>query len=243
MPVGGSDLVKARTRLTASSSRTREQLLLTGERLFAIHGLDNVSLRQINMEAGQRNSSAAHYHFGSKDALIAAIYEYRMEYLNVRRNELLAALPATSSPRSVISMIEILVYPMVEVAENSEGGHSYLRFFSQLFSHPKLDLTSMWRRQFGESVGRVYYELRTALPEIPDEVFGPRFGLIWLLAVNALADRERLNQAPASVVSHTLPVLFVSNLVDSLAGLMSAEASASTLAEISELRGGGQRLA
>ncbi len=243
MPVGGSDVIKARTKLTPVSSRTREQLLLAGERLFAMHGLDTVSLRQINMEAGQRNSSAAHYHFGSKDAMIAAIYEYRMECLNVRRNELLAALPAASSPRTVVSMIEILVYPMVEVAENSEGGHSCLRFLSQLFSHPKLDLTGMWRRQFSESIGRVYYELRTALPEIPDEVFGPRFGLMWLLAVNALADRDRLGQAAPTVVSHTLPVLFVSNLVDALAGLMSVPASPSTLAEIHELRSGGQRLA
>jgi AcrR family transcriptional regulator len=243
MPVGGNDVIKARTKLTAVSSRTREQLLLTGERLFALHGLDIVSLRQINLEAGQRNSSAAHYHFGSKDAMIAAIYEYRMECLNARRNELLAALPPASGPRSVLTMIEILVYPMVAVAEHSEGGHSCLRFLSQLFNHPRLDLTGMWRRQFGESVGRVYYELRTALPKIPDEVFGPRFGLMWLLAVNALADRERLRQAPASVVSHTLPLLFVSNLVDSLAGLMSAPASASTIAEISELRSGGQRLA
>jgi AcrR family transcriptional regulator len=243
MPVGGNDVIKARTKLTPVSSRTREQLLLTGERLMAIHGIDNVSLRQINMEAGQRNSSAAHYHFGSKDAMIAAIYEYRMECLNVRRKELLAALPPANGPRTVSSMIEILVYPMVEVAESAEGGHSYLRFLSQLFSHPKLDLTGMWRRQFGESVGRVYYELRTSLPEIPDEVFGPRFGLMWLLVVNALADRERLNEAATGVVSHTLPVLFVSNLVDSLAGLMSAPASASTLAEIREMRSGGQRLA
>ena len=243
MPVGGNDVIKARTKLTPVSSRTREQLLVTGERLFATHGLDNVSLRQINLEAGQRNSSAAHYHFGSKDAMIAAIYEYRMECLNVRRNELLAALPPADGPRSVLSMIEILVYPMVEVAENPEGGHAYLRFLSQLFSHPKLDLTGMWRRQFSESVGRVYYELRTALPEIPDEVFGPRFGLIWLLAVNSLADRERLSQAASGMVSHALPVLFVSNLIDCLAGLMSAPTSLSTAAEIREMRSGGQRLA
>ena len=243
MPVGGNDVIKARTKLTPVSSRTREQLLLTGERLFAMHGLDNVSLRQINTESGQRNSSAAHYHFGSKDAMIAAIYEYRMECLNIRRNELLAALQPTDGPRSVISMIEILVYPMVEVTEDPAGGHSCLRFLAQLFSHPKLDLTGMWRRQFSQSVGRVYYELRTALPEIPDEVFGPRFGLMWLLAVNALADRERLSQTATGMVSHALPVLFVSNLVDCLAGLMSAPSSTSTTAEIRELRSGGQRLA
>ena len=236
-------MIKARTRLTPASTQTREQLLQAGERLFAGQGFDNVSLRQINTEAGQRNSSASHYHFGSKEALITAIYAHRMERLNVRRNRMLAALPPSSGPRPVIAMIEILIYPMVEEVENTEGGHNYIQFLSQLFSHPRMNLVDMWRSQFGESVGRVYYELRTALPDIPDEIFGPRFGLMWLLAVNALADRQRLSQATATVVTYTLPVLFVSNLVDTLAGLIAAPVSAATHAEIRALRAGGRRLA
>ena len=217
--------------------------MLAGERLIAKHGLDNVSLRQINTEAGQRNSSASHYHFGSKEALITAIYEYRMECLNIRRNALLDALPSTIAPRKVCTLIGLLIYPMADEVEGSEGGHYFIQFMSQLFSHPMLDLVSMWRGQFGESVGRVYYELRTALPDIPDEVFGPRFGLMWLLAVNALADRERLSKAAASSMTLALPVLFVTNLVDSLAGLMAAPVSASTEAEIRALRSGAQRSA
>ena len=84
----------------------------------------------------------------------------------------------------------MLVYPMVEEIESSEGGHDCIQFLSQLLSHPMMNLVGMWRSQFGESIGRVYYDLRTALPDIPDEVFGPRFGLMWVLAVNALADRR-----------------------------------------------------
>lgn len=234
---------KARTKLTPTSTRTREQLILAGERLFARQGIDNVSLRQINAEAGQRNSSASHYHFGSKESLITAIYEYRMERLNNRRNAMLAALPPAAGPRPVSSMIGVLVYPMVEEIEGSEGGHYCIQFLSQLLSHPMMNLVSMWRSQFGESVGPVYYGLRAALGDLPDEVFGPRFGLMWVLAVNALADRERLRGGAAGLVHHTLPVLYVSNLVDALAGMISAPASAATHAEIRELRTRGQGLA
>jgi len=230
---------KARTKLTPTSTRTREQLILAGERLFAQQGLDNVSLRQINAEAGQRNSSASHYHFGSKESLITAICEYRLERLNRRRNEMLSA----GGPASVSTLIGMLVYPMVEEIEGSEGGHDCIQFLSQLLSHPMMNLISMWRSQFGESIGRVYYGLRTALPDVPDEVFGPRFGLMWVLAVNALADRERLRGSATGVVSHTLPVLYLSNLVDALAGMIAAPASAATHAEISELRATGQRFA
>ena len=146
--------------MSTAKTATREQLLLAGERLFAEKGFDNVSLRQINTEAGQRNSSASHYHFGSKEALINAIYEYRMERFNVRRTAMLAALPPSEQPRPVTTLIEILIYPMVEEAAGSEGGQHCMRFLSQLFSHPILNLVDMWRSQFGESVGRVYYKLR-----------------------------------------------------------------------------------
>ncbi|MAF83215.1 MAG: TetR family transcriptional regulator, partial [Chromatiales bacterium] len=74
-----------KSKQTASSSGTREALLLAGERLIAENGIDAVSLRQINTAAGQRNSSAAHYHFGSKEALVRAIFEYRMERVNSNR--------------------------------------------------------------------------------------------------------------------------------------------------------------
>jgi len=235
---------KARTKLTPTSTRTREQLILAGERLFAQKGLDNVSLRQINAEAGQRNSSASHYHFGSKESLITAIYEYRMERVNNRRNEMLAALPPVAGIRPVSNLVGVLVYPMVEEIEGSEGGHYCIRFLSQLLGHPMMNLVSMWRSQFGESIGQVYYGLRNALPDVPDEVFGPRFGLLWVLAVNALADRERLNGIGAGMIHHhTLPVLYVSNLVDALTGMISAPASAETRAEISELRARGRQLA
>ena len=146
-------------------------------------------------------------------------------------------------PASVSTLVGMLVYPMVEEIEGSEGGHDCIQFLSQLLSHPMMNLISMWRSQFGESIGRVYYGLRTALPDVPDEVFGPRFGLMWVLAVNALADRERLRGSATGVVSHTLPVLYLSNLVDALAGMIAAPASAATHAEISELRATGQRFA
>ena len=50
-------------------SSTPNHLLDVAERLLAERGLDGVSLRRINTEAGL-NPAAIHYHFGSKSALI-----------------------------------------------------------------------------------------------------------------------------------------------------------------------------
>ncbi|MDG1463243.1 MAG: TetR family transcriptional regulator, partial [Gammaproteobacteria bacterium] len=73
------------TKINSSSQRTRLQIILAAERLFGEQGIDAVSLRQINVAAGQKNSSATHYHFGNKETLVAAIYEYRMQNVNERR--------------------------------------------------------------------------------------------------------------------------------------------------------------
>src|SRR5436309_1601566 len=58
-----------RLMTSAIAIETPDLILSVAERLFAEHGVDQVSLAQINREAGQRNRSAINYHFGSKQSL------------------------------------------------------------------------------------------------------------------------------------------------------------------------------
>ena len=53
---------------------TKQQIVLTAERLFAEQGLDGVSLRQLAAAAGNANKSAVRYHFGSKEAIALDLY-------------------------------------------------------------------------------------------------------------------------------------------------------------------------
>src|SRR6516225_8182566 len=64
-------------------------LILAAERLFAERGIEGVALRQVNQAANQKNMSAAHYHFGSRDGLVNAVLVYRLPELDRRRGELL----------------------------------------------------------------------------------------------------------------------------------------------------------
>jgi AcrR family transcriptional regulator len=220
-----------------ASARTREQLVLAGERLFALQGIDNVSLRQINTEAGQRNSSAAHYHFGSKEALIRAIYDYRGERIDRRRRELLDSLEATGSDRDLRALVTALVHPLLDEIDDTPGGTNYIRFLAQLFNHPSLPLRHVLRTEFAESVGRIYYRLRTGVPTLPDELFVARFGFAWELVVCGLADRtRRLEEATPGGVIYTLPGLFVANLVDAAMALLTAPVSPDTGRELARLR-------
>ena len=209
------------------AGHTRDALILAAERLFAEHGLDAVSLRQINAAAGQRNSSAAHYHFGSRDALVAAICDYRMQRVNRRRTHRLEQLQAAGRERDPRALIEAVIYPVVDEIDNSEGGHYYIRFLAQAVGHPRIDLGDLWASAYGNALVQVFALLRACLSKIPAGILGQRFGLMWEQAIHALADRERLSDR-GQAREPVSKALFVSNLVDMVAAGLAAPVSPAT---------------
>jgi len=218
----------------APREHTRLQLILAAEKLFAESGIDGVSLRQINIEAGQKNSSAAHYHFGSKDALILSIYEHRMAHVNARRLMTLDNLQRTGNERSVRDIVGAIVHPIVEEIDADVNGRHYIRFMAQAIGHPQLDLVALWQQEHSGGLTRALGLLRAALPNVPETVFGQRFGLAFEQIVHSLADREKLRQAEKTSFEVD-SALFVSNLIDCIAGAMAAPVSAETQREIDRL--------
>ncbi|MFI4934930.1 MAG: TetR/AcrR family transcriptional regulator [Caulobacterales bacterium] len=67
---------------------TKAQVLTAAERLFALNGFQNVSVRDITAEAGV-NLASVNYHFGSKDALLFEIFRRRTAELNRDRARML----------------------------------------------------------------------------------------------------------------------------------------------------------
>ncbi len=67
---------------------TKAAVLAAAERLFAVNGFQNVSVRDITAEAGV-NLASVNYHFGSKDALLFEIFRRRTAELNRERARML----------------------------------------------------------------------------------------------------------------------------------------------------------
>ncbi|HWD67163.1 MAG TPA: TetR/AcrR family transcriptional regulator [Caulobacteraceae bacterium] len=67
---------------------TKAVVFVTAERLFALNGFQNVSVRDITAEAGV-NLASVNYHFGSKDALLFEIFRRRTAELNRDRARML----------------------------------------------------------------------------------------------------------------------------------------------------------
>jgi len=222
-------------RKTSAKEHTRQQLILAAERLFAESGIDGVSLRQINVAAGQKNSSAAHYHFGSKDALILSIYQHRMEHVNERRIATLEQIESAGNADDVRQLVDAIVHPIVDEIDADDSGRNYIRFMAQAIGHPQLDLIALWKQEHSGGLARALELLRAALPNVPDPIFGQRFGLSFEQIVHSLADREKLRRS-AKNTFEVDSALFVNNLIDCIAGAMSAPVSKATQRELKRLQ-------
>lgn len=198
------------------------RLLLAAERLFALHGIDGVSLRQIAMAAGSANNSAVHYHFGSKDGLIEAILAYRLPQLISERR----LLTTQCDPGDLRSRFGAHYLPVLNMAEAPDN--HYVTFIEQLQrrdlarGRSSLALPEEGKRSdenFRQDVGGL-------LTHIDDEQLR-RMRIVdaQLLCLHAAVDREH------AITSNTkLPPfeLFVSALLDGITGFLAAPISATT---------------
>lgn len=203
---------------TGPAPATALQLLLAAERLFAEHGLAGVSLRQIAIEAGSSNNSAIRYHFGSKDGLLRAIFAYRLNDLMQRR----AMLRARADPDDLRAQIEAHILPLIELAESPDS--SYVSFIEQLQRTGAVEVF-LHQANAMKSQEEFTARMRRLLPRIGEPARSMRIQQAQDLAVHLAAERERAIRRDDVVVPFAL---FVSGVVDGLAGFLEAPASAET---------------
>jgi AcrR family transcriptional regulator len=204
---------------------TKEQIVVTAERLFATFGLEGVSLRQIGAQAGNGNNSAVQYHFGSKDQLVQAIFEYRLPELHERRR----LLEAARRPDDLRSWVECYVLPILEQGE-MDGSH-YLQFVSMLQQHARRDVFETIPDEFRGSTRAFRTRVGALLAHIPQPLRDHRVGQGMAFTVHAAANRQRARAAGKAVLPFAV---HVSDLLDGLIGFLSAPASPVALAALAE---------
>jgi len=170
-----------------AASATATRLLDTAERLFAQHGIDNVSMRQIVQASGQSNQSAAHYHFGSRDTLIRTLIERRMEVIDRLRHERLDALLADGHQPTPAELVATGIGTIARVVSEWDWGPDYVRVMAQALFHPALGLPGSIDAQRRSGLIRTIEHLRRALPELPDAAFADRIELLQHETVYAIA--------------------------------------------------------
>jgi AcrR family transcriptional regulator len=205
---------------------TRKQLILAAEQLFAARGIEGVSLREINLAAQQRNTSAAHYHFGSKDALVDAIFEFRRAEVGARRDQLLDALESDPNAVTPFSLAEALILPLAQEIPETQGAESgrYLEFLAHLMLTAPAQTGDILRK-YESADSRWLGVAIAALPHLPRRILEMRRYLMGRHVVVSLAAFQRRGLGTASPVY----AAYLSDMVDAVAGYLSAVPSERTL--------------
>ena len=204
-----------------SPSASALRLVVAAERLFAKHGIDGVSLRQIATEAGSSNNSAVHYHFGSKQGLIAAIFRHRLPQIMSERR----LLAARCDPDDLRSRFEAHFLPVLTMAEAPDN--HYVSFIEQI---QRMDLAAVpdlldLPEEGIRSNDELRRDLHRLLAHLDEPVRQHRINEGQALCVHAAADRDRAVASGAAVVPFEL---FANSFFDGMAGFLAAPASTAT---------------
>ena len=216
-----------------SEPETRRKLVEAAERLFAERGIDNVSLREINRAAGQRNVAALHYHFGNREGLLEAIFEHRMSEIDRRRLEMLEDIEGNGNTASIRAVVEAMVLPLAEKLNSGTGDAHYIRFLASAIGDPGVDVGELVRDKFDHGMVQTRRLARRLLTEIPPEIVDLRITLAANFMVHALSDMARQIAADARR-AQGLP-FFIANLTDSIVGAVSAPASETTMQQLADV--------
>ncbi len=147
---------------------TRESLLDAAEELFAERGIPAASLRAITEHAGA-NLAAVHYHFGSKEGLVRAVFERRLAPLNRERLALLDRCEAEGG--GIEEVARAFVGPVFLMAHESHKS-AFAQMMARAYTEPLDEVREIVASQFSEVIERFFAALARRLPELPeDEIF------------------------------------------------------------------------
>lgn len=145
--------------MIARATDTKTRILDAAEKLFGVNGFDATSLRDITAEADV-NLAAVNYHFQSKESLIDAVIARRVEPVNQRRCEMLAA--AGPNP-SVEQILVAFLYPIV-----GPDVSAIAPLMGRVLATPDVFRPQFFRKHF-EPVARQFTDaLAKALPELSE---------------------------------------------------------------------------
>src|SRR6266571_1595189 len=155
-------------------SDTRSRILDVAEELFGEQGPDRVSIRDITKTA-RVNLAAINYHFGSKEELIAAVFERRVVPVNEARLASLDRVEKAAGKKipKLEAILEAFIRPALQSALNaSKGGTAFSRLFGRCLSEPSPEVEAMLKKQFEPLVQRLEAVLVKALPRLSrSEIF------------------------------------------------------------------------
>ena len=152
-------------RAVKPQHETRTRILDAAEELFMQHGFEGTSMRLLTTQAGV-NLAAVNYHFGSKDALIEAVFRRKLDPVNAERIAALERLEDLS-PESII---RAFVGPSLRLIEDAKGGgRNFIRLLGRTYTDPSKAIRALIGQMYAPTMERYKAAFVRALPQMPAE--------------------------------------------------------------------------
>ena len=184
-------MAKDSSESAGAGSSTPERILLAAERLFSARGIDAVSLREITTAAGV-NSAAAHYHFGSKEAVLEELFALRARPIAEKREQLLAQLKRSRLGRHKLEDVLRAFLKPAQEAMNTPGGAAFTMLRARMaFEREELRRTAL-SKAFDHSSQLALEALSQALPKLAPKDLHWRFHFVMGAMVYTMAAPGRI---------------------------------------------------
>jgi AcrR family transcriptional regulator len=182
---------------------TKDLLIEKAESLFARHGLDGISLREIAMAAGQSSNNAVQYHFKDKAGLVRAILDDRVRRTEAFRRACFETLAPEkhTDPRELLKIL----WCASLVIRSDDGGHPYCRFFLQYTFQPQITQHPIFTTIEGNGTGgpagpraeknfpysiKTGALLRQAYEQVPRKIYSYRLSVLGIMFLSAVAAHD-----------------------------------------------------
>jgi len=150
---------------------TRTRILDAAEELFMQHGFEGTSMRLLTTRAAV-NLAAVNYHFGSKDALIEAVFRRRLDPMNAARLGALDKLESEAAGRALApeAIIRAFVGESLRMVEDAKGGgRNFIRLLGRTYTEPAKTIRALIGQMYAPTMERYKAALERALPQMPRE--------------------------------------------------------------------------
>ena len=176
-----------------AEAATKASVLAAAERLFALHGFQNVSVRDITAEAGV-NLASVNYHFGSKDALLFEIFRRRTAELNRERVRMLHEANDRHGGRPPVrEILEALFAPPLRWSAPDHPRRISLQFIIRSRCEGTAEMREALQHDVSH-LARFANALLAARPDLPrEEVYWRLHFSLGMIHNNRFAELDRLH--------------------------------------------------
>lgn len=173
---------------------TRERLLEAARKLFSRKSFTQVSIRDITEEAGL-GVAAVHYHFGSKNGLVLALFRRTAPAVIEQRLALLAA--ATARTGSIEERLDGVLYallaPVIRWSREPEAQRYYIPFLMRAQLDGPRRIQELDNRNI-RHLGPFREALQNLLPEMSEAEIGWRLHFVLGIEHAVMMEAQRMSK-------------------------------------------------